>query len=81
VGVEFVGPAGQTLPQPLQFCGSLVSSTQAVPQSVGLGAMQPFSQLVPSHCGIELGHVTLQPPQLGEVEVFVSHPSSGLLEQ
>ncbi len=34
---------GQTLPQPLQFCGSLVLSTQVPLQSVGFDDGQPLT--------------------------------------
>jgi hypothetical protein len=77
--VEFAGPAGQTLPQPLQFCGSSVVFTHVLVlvQYVGVDPEQPLTQLVPLHTGVPPEQVTPHPPQLGDVAVLVSQPSSG----
>jgi hypothetical protein len=83
VGVESASPAAQTCPHALQFCGSLVVSTQVslLVQRVGVGDMQPLTHEVPLHTGVPPEHETPQAPQLGDVVVLVSQPSSGLLVQ
>jgi hypothetical protein len=82
VGVELLGPAGQTLPHVLQFWGSLVVSEQVVPlQRVGLLPGQPLTHDVPSQTGVEPLHLTLHAPQLGDWVVFASHPFDGAPSQ
>ena len=82
VGCEFVGPARQTIPHPLQFCGSFVVLTDVVPlHRVGVPPEQPLTHPVPSQTGVLPVQLTLQPPQLGDWVMSVSQPSSGFEEQ
>jgi len=83
VAVEFAGPEAHAWPHALQFCGSSVVLTHVLVlvQYVGVEPEQPLTHAVPLHTGVPPEHVTPQAPQLGDVVVLVSQPSSGLLVQ
>jgi hypothetical protein len=75
VGWEFAPPAGHALPHPSQLAGSSVVLTHVVPlHSVGVLPEHPLAQVVPLHVGVLPEQTMLQPPQLADVVVLVSHP-------
>jgi hypothetical protein len=80
MGVPFA-TMGQALPHMLQFCGSLVVSVQVPLHRVGLGGMQPLTQLVPLQSGVLPPQVTMHAPQLGDLLVSASQPLSGFPSQ
>jgi hypothetical protein len=55
--------AAQVWPQEAQFCGSVLVSTQTVPQMVGVGGMHEVTQVPPEHTWLA-PHAMPQAPQL-----------------
>jgi hypothetical protein len=65
----------------LQFCGSVALLVQVEPHRSGVPPEQPVTHAVPLQTGIPVEQEMLQPPQLGDWDVSVSHPLPGIPSQ
>ena len=60
---------------PPQCDVSLFGSTQLIPHNIGVGLIQPLTQVPPLQSGVEPEHDVPQPPQVAALERSASQPS------